>query len=199
MKIFTFFNEKGGTGKTTLSVMFASWLAYCQKETVRVVDCDYPSYQLSRMRTEELAYIREDPMSALARMSVENVPYPINRAMSKEAFTPSELAKIASEIQRQCSSQGYMLLDFPGRFLKGDPSYDLIRRGMIDLVAFPIDTDAQSLTAALNTRREILRINPSQKTVFVWNRETAQERRGSHDWYSSAESALRGRRENLRL
>ena len=109
MKIFTFFNEKGGTGKTTLSVMFASWLAYCQKETVRVVDCDYPSYQLSRMRTEELAYIREDPMSALARMSVENVPYPINRAMSKEAFTPSELAKIASEIQRQCSSQGYML------------------------------------------------------------------------------------------
>jgi len=192
MKIFTFFNEKGGTGKTTLTAMFASWLAYNRGQNVRVVDCDYPSFHLHAIRKAELAYISENLTSPVARLAVGTPPYPLGKAMVKEQFSKADLETIASEIRRQCAGNGYMLLDFPGGFLSGGPAYDLIRRGMIDLVAFPIDTDAQSRMSALGTRREILRINPSQKTVFVWNRETAQERRGARDWYSAAEAALRG-------
>jgi len=192
MKIFTFFNEKGGTGKTTLTVLFASWLAYCKKHNVRVVDCDYPSFQLAAMRKLEVAYMKENPLSPMARLATLSAPYPLGKAMVKERFAKADLERIASEIRRQCSGDGYMLLDFPGRFLAGDPAYDLIQRGMIDLIAFPIDTDRQSRAAALNTWREIRKINPSQKMVFVWNRETAQERRGTKDWYSAADAAFRG-------
>ena len=190
MKIFTFFNEKGGTGKTTLTAMFASFLAYKCRERVRVVDCDFPSHQLSMMRKSELECLKADPLSPFARLARLETPYPLNRAMGKEQFSRADLDAIALNIRQQCSGNGYMLLDFPGRFLKGDPSYDLIQRGMIDLIAFPIDTDQQSVIAAVNTRKEILRLNPRQKMVFVWNRETAQERRGTRDWYSSVERSL---------
>lgn len=193
MKIFTFFNEKGGTGKTTLTAMFASYLAYYRGENVRVVDCDYPSYQLKAMRDRELQFIKDGTSPGFSRFVMQQGkdPFPLNKAMSKEQFSKADLAAIAAEIRRQCVGDGYMLLDFPGRFLEGDPSWDLIRRGMIDLVAFPVDTDAQSTIAAMNTRRQILQLNPRQKTVFVWNRETAQERRGTRDWYSGPEGFLR--------
>lgn len=192
MKIFTFFNEKGGTGKTTLTVMMASWLAYSQGQTVRVVDCDCPSFQLKAIREAETQYLKENLASPLGRLAAQNLPYPVSKAMAKESFTKTDLATIAASIRKQCSGEGYMLMDFPGHFMPGDPAYELFRLGMIDLVAFPIDTDAQSVRAAIRTWKEIMHVNPRQKAVFVWNRETQQERRGTKDWYSASEATLKG-------
>ena len=39
-----FASQKGGVGKSTLTVLAASWLHYLHGIRVAVVDCDCPSY-----------------------------------------------------------------------------------------------------------------------------------------------------------
>ena len=41
-----FSTQKGGAGKTTLTVLVASYLHYVKGYGVAVVDCDYPQYSI---------------------------------------------------------------------------------------------------------------------------------------------------------
>ena len=45
-----FSTQKGGAGKTTLTVLVASYLHYVKGYDVAVVDCDYPQYSIAEMR-----------------------------------------------------------------------------------------------------------------------------------------------------
>ena len=106
-------------------------------------------------------------------------------------YSNVELQKIASNIRRiKEAGEGYVLLDFPGRFLQSDPAYYLTKEGLLDLIVFPISTDAQSISSALNIVH-MLR-NPKmfpkgadQKFLFMWNFETENERKGRKDWYDT--------------
>ena len=76
MKRITFFNEKGGTGKTTFNALFASWLAYEKGKRVFVQDFDYPNYQLLNIRKNEVDLMARDPRFASL---VTATPYPIGK------------------------------------------------------------------------------------------------------------------------
>ena len=187
MKTLTFFNEKGGTGKTTFTVLMASWLCYTMHENVIAYDCDFPSYQLTTMRTAELQSLSSGESLQLARFITDRKPYGIVKAMGRDAFTKTQLDYISSQVQMASAREdGYLLMDFPGRFLPNDPVWHLTARRLLDLVVFPIDTDQQSRAAALNTYFGMKKINPAQKAIFLWNRETASERRGRRDWYADS-------------
>lgn len=47
-------NQKGGVGKSTLTVLLASWLHYIKGLNVFVVDCDYPQWSVNAQREREL-------------------------------------------------------------------------------------------------------------------------------------------------
>ena len=49
-KFVAFSTQKGGAGKTTLTVLAASYLYYVKGLKVLVVDCDYPQYSIEEMR-----------------------------------------------------------------------------------------------------------------------------------------------------
>ncbi len=189
MRTITFFNEKGGTGKTTFTVMMASWLAYAQGCPVAVYDCDYPSYHLWNMRRWEVGYVQSEPLSPVARMAAVSRPYPVARALGRDTFTPAELEAVASGV-RAARGDGYMLLDFPGRFLPNDPVTYLARQRLLDLIVFPIDTDVQSRSSALEVASRLRRLNPGQAMAAVWNREAPAERRGRRDWYTGPTAAM---------
>lgn len=192
MKTLTFFNEKGGTGKTTFTVLMASWLYYKMHESVAVYDCDFPSYQLMTIRNSEMELLTSRPDAQLARFVTDGRAYGIAKAMGRDAFSKDQLKYITQQIaQTRAKSGGYLLLDFPGRFLQNDPVWHLAAAKLLDLVVFPIDTDQQSRAAALNTYYGMKRINPEQKAVFLWNRETASERRGRRDWYAESTRLFR--------
>ena len=42
-KYVAFSTQKGGAGKTTLTVLVASYLHYVKRYDVAVIDCDFPS------------------------------------------------------------------------------------------------------------------------------------------------------------
>jgi cellulose biosynthesis protein BcsQ len=46
-------NQKGGVGKSTLTVSLASYLHFVMEKNVLVVDCDYPQHSLSNLRDRD--------------------------------------------------------------------------------------------------------------------------------------------------
>lgn len=177
-KVITFFNEKGGTGKTTLTALFSCYLAYKLHKPVFVMDMDYPSYQMYNIRQTDLDILRNKPEAPLNRFYDGSAPFRVGKTAGQDAFTPAQLDAIERSLRRQLEGEGYFLIDFPGRFLPNDPVYHFVRKGLINLVVFPIDTDRQSLVSALNTNREMQRISAGrQKTAFLWNKEAVSERK----------------------
>ncbi|MBK7479795.1 MAG: AAA family ATPase [Bacteroidales bacterium] len=55
-----FSTQKGGAGKTTLTVLAASYLHYVKGFNVAVVDCDYPQYSIAEMRERDLRMATDD-------------------------------------------------------------------------------------------------------------------------------------------
>ena len=55
-----FSTQKGGAGKTTLTVLIASYLYYMKGYSIAVVDCDYPQYSIVRMRERDIRMATDD-------------------------------------------------------------------------------------------------------------------------------------------
>ena len=62
-----FSTQKGGAGKTTITVLVASYLHYVKGYNVAVVDCDFPQYSIHDMRKRDMDMtMKDDHYKALA-------------------------------------------------------------------------------------------------------------------------------------
>ena len=59
--LVAFSTQKGGAGKTTLTVLMASYFYYVKGMDVVVVDCDYPQYSIKDLRERDLKNIERNP------------------------------------------------------------------------------------------------------------------------------------------
>ena len=50
----SFSTQKGGAGKTTLTVLIASYLHYVKNLNVAIIDCDFPQYSIKDMRERDM-------------------------------------------------------------------------------------------------------------------------------------------------
>ena len=55
-----FSTQKGGAGKTTLTVLTASYLHYLENRNVAVIDCDYPQYSIAESRRRDIKLATDD-------------------------------------------------------------------------------------------------------------------------------------------
>ena len=55
-----FSTQKGGVGKTTFTVLAASYLYYLKGYEVAVVDCDYPQHSIAGMRKRDAEQVGAD-------------------------------------------------------------------------------------------------------------------------------------------
>ncbi len=55
-----FSTQKGGAGKTTLTVLVASYLHYVKGYEVAVIDCDYPQHSIHEMRERDFKMVEQD-------------------------------------------------------------------------------------------------------------------------------------------
>ena len=60
-----FSTQKGGVGKTTFTVLVASYLYYLKGYNVAVVDCDYPQHSISAMRKRDAEQVNGDDYYSL--------------------------------------------------------------------------------------------------------------------------------------
>ena len=52
--------QKGGAGKTTLTVLMASYLHYVRGIDVAIIDCDFPQYSIDEMRKRDFKNMEEN-------------------------------------------------------------------------------------------------------------------------------------------
>ena len=69
-----FSTQKGGVGKTTFTVLVASYLYYLKGYNVAVVDCDYPQHSISAMRKRDAEQVNGDEYYKQRKHSI-NSPF----------------------------------------------------------------------------------------------------------------------------
>ena len=108
-----FSTQKGGVGKTTFTVLAASYLHYLKGYNVVVVDCDYPQHSITAMRKRDSELVNSNQLYKLLAYNqfkaLNNKAYPILCATSEDAIT------IASEyIKNQPYETDIVFFDLPG-------------------------------------------------------------------------------------
>lgn len=52
-------NQKGGVGKSTMTVLLASYFHYVRGKTVAVMDCDYPQFSIQTLRDRDVSNVEK--------------------------------------------------------------------------------------------------------------------------------------------
>ncbi len=68
-RFIAFSTQKGGVGKTTFTVLAASYLHYARDYNVLLVDCDYPQHSIQQMRKRDSEML--DRSQTLHEMAIE--------------------------------------------------------------------------------------------------------------------------------
>ena len=170
-----FSTQKGGAGKTTLTVLVASYLHYVKGYDVAVIDCDYPQHSIAEMRERDLKQALEDDY--YKRMAYEQFT-----RLNKKAFPviESSTGKAIDDADRITSQAefDFVFFDLPGTV--NDPAVIKALSNM-DYIIAPISADRLVLESTL---RYMMVINEVQKTgvttikgmYLVWNMVDGREK-----------------------
>jgi len=178
-----FSTQKGGAGKTTLTVLVASYLHYVKGYNVAVVDCDYPQYSIAGMRERDL------------KMATDNEHY---RAMAYEQFTRldkkmypviTSLPEKASEAAQALKKKGkydFIFFDLPGTINKDGVIFTL---ALMDYIFSPISADRVVMESTLRfaSRLTDTLIESGKSRIkslnLIWNMVDGRENTELYDVY----------------
>ena len=106
-------NQKGGVGKSTFTVLLASYFHYLNGYNVLVVDCDYPQHSISAMRDWEVGNIEKNVH--LQNLLVEQFGTSGRKAYSILNSTPEEARETAGRfLEKSELDYDLVLFDLPG-------------------------------------------------------------------------------------
>ena len=144
-KYVAFSTQKGGAGKTTLTVLVASYLHYVKGYNVAVIDCDYPQHSISEMRERDFAMVEKDEyykgmlFEQFTRLG-EKKAYPIIESNTKDALNDAE--KLIRD-----GDYDFIFFDLPGTF---DNPHLVLTVASMDYIISPIAADRLVLESTLN-------------------------------------------------
>ena len=151
MKTIAFFSEKGGVGKSSFTIMYASWL---QKHGVRVGVADFnnriTAYRMSEIR-ERNKFIEKNPDAGIQPFN-EASTWPIANAYESEIevyrkdgsqFPYANWFK--DQVQKgKLNGLDVVLCDFPGS-LSGGEFKNLLILNQLGLIVIPTEKDQMTL------------------------------------------------------
>jgi len=171
-----FSTQKGGAGKTTLTVLVASYLHYVKGYDVAVIDCDYPQHSIAEMRDRDLKLALEDD-------HYKRLAYEQFTRLNKKAYPviESSTAKAIADADRITDQADFdiVFFDLPGTV--NDPAVITALSNM-DYIIAPISADRLVLESTL---RYMLVINDVIKktgvttikgTHLIWNMVDGREK-----------------------
>lgn len=181
-----FATQKGGAGKTTLTVLLASYLYYVKKVKLLVVDCDYPQNSIKELRDRDLKATRLSKGFADAVKNQLNAinmdPYPVLICKAEEA-----LPKVKALLDAG-NEYDLVLFDMAGTINHPGVAKTV---SLMDYVIVPVTADRivleSSLAFAIKVRDEILTLPDSSiKAMYMlWNKVDAREKTSLYDKYET--------------
>ena len=184
-KFVAFSTQKGGAGKTTLTVLVASYLHYVKGFDVAVIDCDYPQHSIVEMRDRDLKMALEDEhykrMAYEQFTRLEKKAYPVVESNTKEALADAEYLLPQGNFD-------YVFFDLPGTINNEDLVHTLAQ---MDYIVAPICADRVVMESTLNyavvVRDHIMRSAQSQiKGLYLlWNMVDGREKTELYEVYEA--------------
>lgn len=171
MKVISFFTAKGGTGKTTFNMLFASYLKYVLGKQVMVLDLDAPEYSLTCCRDRDIDYLNSNglPCELDSFYPVEAV-----RDLSEQS-----IFDLADTIKRLRDRLDWLVLDFKGSFKQGDPVCTLAEEGVLDMIVMPVEIDPM-IIASMKSLSTIFQ-DAGMDALLFFNRVHGKEKPGIYD------------------
>lgn len=171
MKVLSFFTAKGGTGKTTFNMLFASYLKYVLGKQVMVLDLDAPEYSLTCCRDRDIDYLNSNglPCELDSFYPVEAV-----RDLSEQS-----IYDLADTIKRLRDQLDWLVLDFKGSFKQGDPVCTLAEEGVLDMIVMPVEIDPM-IIASMKSLSTIFQ-DAGMDALLFFNRVHGKEKPEIYD------------------
>lgn len=161
--IIAFATQKGGMGKTTLSVLVASTLHYRRGINVAILDVDGAQLSVYNQRLREAKQLQNDEEAA-ARLQAQIAsgiqPFVIKAGNPDQV--PALLAELPGDVQ-------LVLLDMPGNIdVEG---YETAIKN-VDYLIVPMETSEYSVTTGIGYINAIREIDllPVDRLRVIWNK-----------------------------
>ena len=189
-KFIAFSTQKGGAGKTTLTVLTASYLHYVKGLDVGIVDCDFPQFSIVDMRKRDFENINGNEQ--LCRQAFEQCKrlnkksYPVEESHIEDAITTGK--EMAEDY-----GLDIVFFDLPGTLNNPDV---LNVVSQMDYVFCPIIADKVVLQSSLQFAKlvnETLLVPGKGKIkglYFVWNMVDGREKTRLYEVYDKVIAEL---------
>lgn len=177
--LVAFSTQKGGIGKSALTVLMASYFHYAKGYNVGVIDCDYPQYSVYKMRERDkeiankIPYYKEKSYNQFKALGKRN--YPVERSPAPEAIDAAK--KMIDEYIGE--SPDVIFFDLPGT-LNSEGIVQTL--ASLDYIFSPISADKMVLQSTLefasiiNDRIISTRKGQLQGLHLLWNMVDAREK-----------------------
>lgn len=179
MKVLSFFTAKGGTGKTTFNMLFASYLKYVLGKQVMVLDLDAPEYSLTCCRDRDIDYLNSNGLHC----ELDSF-YPVEAVRD---LSEQSIFDLADTIKRLRDQLDWLVLDFKGSFKQGDPVCTLAEEGVLDMIVMPVEIDPM-IIASMKSLSTIFQ-DAGMDALLFFNRVHGKEKPGIYDaveeWFTS--------------
>ena len=185
--------QKGGAGKTTLTVLVASYLHYVKGYNVAVVDCDFPQYSIHDMRKRDLKAVMEDGhykvMAYEQLKRLKKNPYTIRCSRAEDAI------RTAENLTEAQPDLDFVFFDLPGTINNADVVQTIAK---MDYIFTPIIADRvvmeSSIKFATVINEQMISTGKSgiKGIYLVWNMVDGREKTELYKAYDKvcAEFAL---------
>lgn len=181
-----FSTQKGGAGKTTLTVLVASYLHYVKGKNVAVIDCDYPQHSIAEMRERDFKMVSDDEFykgmayEQVTRLSGKKF-YPIVESNPQEALNDADEVCEKEEFD-------YIFFDLPGTLNNKDL---IVALANMDYIIAPIAADRVVMESTLNymisVRDNIVSTGKSNIKAMrlLWNLVDGREKSELYEVYEA--------------
>jgi len=186
----SFATQKGGMGKTALTVLTASYLHYLRGYNVAVVDCDYPQHSIVEMRERDVEQVKNNLYyKKQAYLQFKNLQKKAYRVIESNA---SDAITAAGELLKE-SDLDFIFFDLPGTLNTQGVVKTL---AVMDYLFIPVSADRvvleSTLQFAMTIHDNLITTGKSNiKELFlVWNMVDGRERTELYNAYDAAIAEL---------
>jgi len=164
-------NQKGGVGKTAVTVLVASYLHYVINKNVAVVDCDTLQHSVSHMRKRDSQTVEKtDEYKQLMMLQWEKIK---KKAYTVIESSPSEARNKINELLEANPDLDIILVDLPGSLSSEGVFKTIIN---MDYVLTPIVADRMVMQSTMSFATAVLDYLkgkpeiPLKNFLFFWNK-----------------------------
>ncbi|MDQ8141520.1 ParA family protein [Chryseobacterium sp. CFS15] len=188
----SFSTQKGGVGKSTITILLASVLHYRLGYNVLVMDCDFPQYSLSNMRERDKKAIMLNDYHKKAAMKqfqlINKKAYPIIRCKAENAIEES-----TRYIKQTTVVPDIIFYDLPGT---ANTKGVLTTLKSMNFIFAPMTADRLVVESTLGFTKAFMALPsgehdlPQQELWLFWNQIDGREKTGLYEIYEKAIATL---------